>query len=71
MSCLEDKATLPGGPGPGVKIDESMFAKLNTDPRRKFKWPTPTLPDGAVRDYREGVLLLVSGKRCRSFPNLI
>ena len=23
----------------------------NADPKRKFKWPVPTLPDGAVRDY--------------------
>jgi hypothetical protein len=34
-----------------VEIDESMFAKVNADPNRVFKWPNPTLPDGAVRDY--------------------
>ena len=31
--------------------DESQFDKVNADPKRQFKWPTPTLPDGAVRDY--------------------
>ena len=44
-------ATLPQGPGLGVTVDESMFEKVNTDPKRVFKWPKPTLPDGAVRDY--------------------
>ncbi|MBW3539651.1 MAG: mandelate racemase/muconate lactonizing enzyme family protein [Planctomycetes bacterium] len=44
-------ATLPQEPGLGVTIDESTFEKLNADPQRRFKWPTPTLPDGAVRDY--------------------
>ena len=44
-------ATLPQGPGLGVEVDESMFEKVNTDPKRKFKWPTPVSPDGAVRDY--------------------
>ena len=44
-------ASLPQGPGLGVEIDESQFDKVNADPKRQFKWPTPTLPDGAVRDY--------------------
>ena len=44
-------ATLPQGPGLGVTVDESMFEKVNADPKRVFKWPKPTLPDGAVRDY--------------------
>jgi galactonate dehydratase len=44
-------AGLPDGPGLGVEIDESLFEKVNADPNRKFKWPVPTLPDGAVRDY--------------------
>jgi L-alanine-DL-glutamate epimerase-like enolase superfamily enzyme len=50
---VDDKgyASLPAGPGLGVEIDETMFEKVNADPRRKFKWPTLTLPDGAVRDY--------------------
>jgi len=42
---------LSQGPGLGVTVDESMFEKVNADPKRVFKWPTPTLPDGAVRDY--------------------
>ena len=50
---VDDKgyASLPQGPGLGVEVDESMFAKVNADPNRVFKWPTPTLQDGAVRDY--------------------
>lgn len=44
-------APLPDGPGLGVEIDESKFAEVNADPKRQFKWPVPTLPDGAVRDY--------------------
>jgi len=44
-------ASLPVGPGLGVEIDESAFDKVNADPARKFKWPTPALKDGAVRDY--------------------
>lgn len=47
----EGFASIPGGPGLGVEIDESQFDAVNADPRRVFKWPTPTLPDGAVRDY--------------------
>jgi galactonate dehydratase len=44
-------ASLPEGPGLGVEIDEAAFAKVNADPRRRFRWPTPKLPDGSVRDY--------------------
>lgn len=44
-------ATLPQGPGLGVEVDESMFEKVNADPKRKFKWPAAVSPDGAVRDY--------------------
>jgi galactonate dehydratase len=44
-------ASLPQGPGLGVEVDESKFDAVNADPKRVFKWPTPTLPDGAVRDY--------------------
>lgn len=44
-------ALLPQGPGLGVEIDESMFEKVNADPKRVFRWPTPVAPDGAVRDY--------------------
>ena len=44
-------ASLPSGPGLGVEIDESAFEKVNADPKRQFKWPTRTSPDGAIRDY--------------------
>ena len=43
--------SLPEGPGLGDEIDESAFAKVNADPRRRFRWPTPKPPDGSVRDY--------------------
>jgi galactonate dehydratase len=43
-------ASLPQGPGLGVEIDETLFAKVNADPRRTFKWPHPTYDDGSVRD---------------------
>src|SRR5262245_13280755 len=45
-------ASLPQGPGLGVEVDESMFDKVNADPKKKFKWPVVTYPDdGSVRDY--------------------
>jgi len=44
-------ASLPQGPGLGVEIDEDLMAKVNADPKRKFKWPLPTYADGSVRDY--------------------
>jgi galactonate dehydratase len=44
-------ASLPQGPGLGVEIDESAIVKVNEDPKRKFKWPTPKAPDGAIIDY--------------------
>jgi galactonate dehydratase len=44
-------ASLPEGPGLGVDIDEDAIAKVNADPKRKFKWPTPKYGDGSVRDY--------------------
>ncbi len=44
-------ASLPQGPGLGVEMDESAIAKVNDDPKRKYKWPVPKAPDGAVRDY--------------------
>src|SRR4029078_1885348 len=47
----EGYATLPQGPGLGVEIDESPFAAVNADPRRRFRWPTPKQPDGSVTDY--------------------
>jgi galactonate dehydratase len=50
---VDDKgfASLPDGPGLGVEIDESMFDKVNSDPKRKYSWPVKTLRDGAIRDY--------------------
>jgi galactonate dehydratase len=47
----EGYASLPQGPGLGVEMDEAMIAKVNADPKRKFKWPKPTYSDGSVRDY--------------------
>ena len=44
-------ASLPQGPGLGVEMDEGMMAKVAADPKKKFKWPTPTYADGSVRDY--------------------
>jgi len=44
-------ASLPQGPGLGVEIDEEMIAKVNADPKWKYKWPTPKQPDGSVTDY--------------------
>jgi galactonate dehydratase len=44
-------ASLPQGPGLGVEMDEAMIAKVNADPKRKFRWPTPRHTDGAVYDY--------------------
>ena len=34
-------ASLPQGPGLGVEMDEGMIAKVNADPKKKFRWPTP------------------------------
>jgi galactonate dehydratase len=47
----DGNADLPNGPGLGVEIDESKFAEVNADPKRKYKWPKPTYADGSVRDY--------------------
>jgi galactonate dehydratase len=44
-------ASPPQGAGLGVEMNEEAIAKVNADPKRKFKWPAPTAPDGAVRDY--------------------
>jgi len=50
-SCQNQRAGLPQGPGLGVEKDEKMIEKVNADPRRRFRWPTPTFADGSVRDY--------------------
>jgi hypothetical protein len=47
----EGYASLPEGAGLGVEIDEAKMAEVAADPNRKYKWPHPTAPDGAVRDY--------------------
>jgi galactonate dehydratase len=44
-------AGLPQEPGLGVTVDESQFEKVNADPKRKFRWPTPKASDGSVIDY--------------------
>lgn len=44
-------ASLPQGPGLGVEMSEPDIAKVNADPRRKYKWPSAKYPDGSVRDY--------------------
>ena len=41
----------PTAPGLGVEVDETMFEKVNADPKRQYKWPHPTYQDGSVRDY--------------------
>ncbi len=47
----DGNAQLSAAPGLGVEVDETMFDRVNADPNRKFRWPAPTHPDGAVRDY--------------------
>ena len=47
----DGNALPPTGVGLGVEVDETMFAKVNADPKRQFKWPHPTYQDGSVRDY--------------------
>ncbi len=44
-------ASLPQGTGLGVEMDEAAMAKVAADPRRKYKWPSATYPDGSIRDY--------------------
>jgi galactonate dehydratase len=47
----DGNAGLPQGPGLGVDMDEASIQKVNADPKRQFRWPTPKYADGAVRDY--------------------
>jgi galactonate dehydratase len=47
----EGFASLPQGPGLGVEIDETAFARVNAEPNRRYRWPHPTYADGSVRDY--------------------
>ena len=44
-------ASLPEGPGIGVKIDEEKVAKMHADRKKKVSWPKPKLEDGSVADY--------------------
>ncbi len=43
--------SLPEGPGLGVEVDEQGIAAANADPKRTYKWPVRTMPDGSVTDY--------------------
>ena len=47
----DGNAILSQAPGLGVEMDEDLMAKVAADPKRKYKWPTPKAPDGAVIDY--------------------
>jgi galactonate dehydratase len=47
----DGNAPLPEGPGLGVDMDEAMMAKVNADPKKKYRWPKITYADGSVRDY--------------------
>jgi galactonate dehydratase len=47
----DGNAVLSQAPGLGVEMDEELMAKVAADPKRKYKWPTPKAPDGAVIDY--------------------
>jgi len=44
-------ASIPGGPGLGVQVDEKMMAKVAAEPKIKFQWPRMGLKDGSVADY--------------------
>jgi len=45
-------ASIPGGPGLGVDIDEKRMEKVAKDPKTaRFQWPKITLRDGSVADY--------------------
>jgi galactonate dehydratase len=44
-------ASLPGGPGLGVTMDEKAMAKVAAEPGPKFRWPVMRLRDGSVADY--------------------
>jgi galactonate dehydratase len=48
----EGYASLPGGPGLGVEIDERALARVAKDPKQqRFRWPVMRLRDGSVADY--------------------
>jgi galactonate dehydratase len=44
-------ASIPGGPGLGVEIDETALAKVAANPGQRFVWPIMRLRDGSIADY--------------------
>lgn len=44
-------ASIPGGPGLGVEVDEKAMAKVAADPKQRFTWPVMRLRDGSIADY--------------------
>jgi galactonate dehydratase len=44
-------ATLPEGPGLGIRVDLDRMAKVKSDPAYKWRWPGAKLPDGSIADY--------------------
>jgi hypothetical protein len=47
----DGNASIPGGPGLGVEIDEKRMEKVAKDPKTaRFQWPKITLRDGSVAD---------------------
>jgi len=47
----EGFASLPQGPGLGVEMSEEKIAEVQADPKRRYRWPVPRMPDGSVTDY--------------------
>ena len=58
-------ASLPPRPGLGVEIDESMFDRVNADPKRKFQWPV------RIVARRRGARLLISAPNMRCAARLV
>jgi L-alanine-DL-glutamate epimerase-like enolase superfamily enzyme len=44
-------ASLPEGPGLGIRIDLDRVARVASDLKHRSKWPGAKLADGAVADY--------------------
>jgi len=47
----EGYASIPGGPGLGIEVDEKALAKAAADPNQRFQWPVTRLRDGSIADY--------------------
>lgn len=47
----EGYASIPGGPGLGIEVDEKALAKVAADPNQRFQWPVTRLRDGSIADY--------------------